>query len=312
MAVSRGRRCTLCGFNTPIYYRSYSGEWLCARCFKESIVERVRRTISRYDLLRYDDRIVVAVSGGKDSLSLLKILERIERDFPHSRLYAVTIDEGIEGYRTECLSIAREFSSRLGVPFMSLSFKELFGFTLTEVAESGVLEKLGIHPCTVCGVFRRKALTQAARRLNATVIATAHTLDDVVQTYLLNLLKGEGNIRPIGLRRGDGHVIPRIAPFRLTLQREVALYAYLEKIPFQVITCPYTHTSMRDRVRNFINWYAAHKPESLYAFLKNFERMLEKFQQPIEDRCEICGEPSSRRICRACELEQLIKDGLRR
>jgi tRNA(Ile)-lysidine synthase TilS/MesJ len=61
------------------------------------MVDRVRRTISKYDLLRYDDRILVAVSGGKDSLSLLKILHLIERDFPHARLYAVTIDEGIEG-----------------------------------------------------------------------------------------------------------------------------------------------------------------------------------------------------------------------
>jgi len=253
----------------------------------------------------------VAVSGGKDSLSLLEILHRIEKDFPHAELFAVTIDEGIKGYRTECLAVAESFSKSLGVPFLILSFKELFGFTLTEVAESGVLEKLGIHPCTVCGVFRRKALTIAARKLKATVIATAHTLDDVVQTYLLNLLKGEGNLKPIGLRRGGGSVIPRIAPFRTTLQREVALYAYLRKIPFQVRTCPYTHTSMRDRVRSFLNWYAANRPEALYAFLNNFERILKGLEQPAENLCEVCGDPSSRRMCRACELERLIKEGLR-
>jgi len=276
------------------------------------VVDRVRRTISRYNLLEYDDKILVAISGGKDSLSLLKILERIERDFPHSELYAVMIDEGIGGYRAGCVAVAERFCSALRVPFTSLSFKDLFGFTLSEVVESGVLEDLGLTPCTVCGIFRRKALTIAARRLGATVIATAHTLDDVVQTYLLNLLKGEGNIRPVGLRRENGQAIPRVAPLRLTPQREIALYAYLENIPFQTATCPYTHTSMRDRVRSFMTWYAANKPEALFSFLKNFERLLEKAGQGVESRCEVCGEPSSRRICRACEIEILIKDRLRR
>lgn len=304
-------RCVVCGDASPVYYRRYSGEWLCERCFKLSVIERVKRTISRYELLSYDDRIAVAVSGGKDSLSLLEILQEIEKDFPHAKLFAVTIDEGIEGYRTECLAVAESFSRNLGIPFLSLSFKELFGFTLTEVAESKLLERLGIRPCTVCGVFRRKALTIAARRLKATVIATAHTLDDVVQTYLLNLLKGEENLRPVGLRGEGRAVIPRVAPFRTTLQREVALYAYLRKIPFQVRTCPYTHMSMRDRVRTFLNWYAANRPEALYAFLNRFERLLKDLEQPEENPCEICGEPSSRRICRACELERMIKDGLR-
>lgn len=304
--------CTACGKKPPVFFRRYSGERLCARCFKSSIVERVRRTIASYNLLKYDDRISVAVSGGKDSLSLLKILHEIERDFPHSRLFAVTIDEGIEGYRTECLGIAERFSSSLGIPFLSLSFKELFDFTLSEVVESGILEKLGIHPCTVCGVFRRKALVAAARKVGATVIATAHTLDDIVQTYLLNLLKGEGNLRPIGLRKGNGPAIPRIAPFRLTPQREVALYAYLEKIPFQARTCPYTHTSMRDRIRSFLNWYAANKPEALFSFLRNFEKLVGDVDQQAEGNlCEVCGEPSSRKICRACELELLIKGSLK-
>jgi len=307
-ASSKTLKCSICHEKPPIYFRKYSGERLCARCFKENIVEKVRRTISKYDLLKPDDRIMVAVSGGKDSLSLLKILHRIERDFPKSELYAVTIDEGITGYRDECLKISRDFASSLGIQFRAVSFKELFGFTLEEAVESGAAKKIGVNPCTVCGVLRRKALVKAAREMGATVIATAHTLDDVVQTYLLNLLKGEGNIKPVGLRRESGSAIPRIAPFRLTPQREVALYAYLEKIPFQVRTCPYTHTSMRDKVRDFLNWYSAKHPGSLYAFLNNFERMLEVLSKTVpEKRCEICGEPSSRRICRACEIELAIR-----
>ena len=305
-----GRKCTFCGARTPIYYRRYSGEMLCSTCFKKNIVERVRRTISRYDLLRPDDRIMVAASGGKDSLALLKILQIIEADFPKSELIAVTIDEGIGGYRERAAELVERFASSLGIPFYKMGFEEFYGFTLSEVVEDGIHRRLGVNPCTICGVLRRKALSLAARKLGATVIATAHTLDDVVNTYLLNLLKGERNIKPVGLRREGEGVVPRVAPLRLIPEREIALYAYLEGIPFQSETCPYTHSSMRDRIRNFMAWYAAHKPEALYAFLKNFERMLKP--PKAENRCAICGEPTSRRICRACELELAIKRALGR
>ncbi|RLG04879.1 MAG: TIGR00269 family protein [Thaumarchaeota archaeon] len=304
--------CSNCGKRTPIYFRRYSGVRLCPTCFKEDFIKRVRRTISRYELLRYDDRILVAVSGGKDSLVLLKVLYEIEQDFPRSELLAVLIDEGIDSYRLNCSGFSREIAGALNVELQELSFKDLYGFTLSEVVESGIAEKLKLHPCTICGILRRKALVTAAKRLGATVIATAHTLEDVVQTYLLNLLRGEKNIRPIGLRRGGEGVVPRVAPFRLTPQREVALYAYLEGIPFQSRICPYTHESMRDEIRNFLTLYDYKYPGSLYAFLSMFERILERIPQPAEvNRCEVCGEPTDRRICRACEITLSIKSLLK-
>ena len=304
--------CSSCGRRTPIYFRRHSGVRLCPTCFKEDFVKRVRRTISRYELLRYDDRILVAVSGGKDSLALLKVLYEIERDFPKSELLAALIDEGIDSYRLDGLRISREVASTLNMELHEFSFKDLYGFTLSEVVESGIAEKLKLHPCTICGVLRRKALITAARRLGATVIATAHTLEDVAQTYLLNLLRGEKNMRPIGLRREAESIIPRVAPLRLTPQREVALYAYLEGIPFQLRSCPYTHESMRDEIRNFLTLYDYRYPGSLYAFLSTFERILEKIPQPAEvNRCEICGEPTDRRICRACEIVLSIKSLLK-
>ncbi|MEM2519935.1 MAG: TIGR00269 family protein, partial [Nitrososphaerota archaeon] len=87
-------KCTFCGTSEVVYVRRYSGETLCRRCFLENMVERVKATISKYELLNPFDRIAVAVSGGKDSLSLLKILVRIERDFPRASLVAITVDEG--------------------------------------------------------------------------------------------------------------------------------------------------------------------------------------------------------------------------
>ncbi|MEN2975245.1 MAG: TIGR00269 family protein [Candidatus Caldarchaeales archaeon] len=297
--------CSFCGNSEIVYYRRYSGERLCRRCFLENIVEKVRYTISRYDLLKPFDKIAVAVSGGKDSLSLLKILAEIEKDYPSASLVAVTIDEGIPDYRDEAIKNAEEYVKKIGVPHYVFSFEKLYGFTLTEIVEKGVARSINLRPCTICGVLRRKALTLAAEKVGATVIATAHTLDDVVQTYLLNILRGDTRFTPIGVRRGAEGVIPRVAPLRLIPEREVVLYAYLSGIPFQTYECPYAEESMRDPIRSFLTEYEERFPGSLFSALKSFERIFEKSDRE-SGRCTRCGEPTSRKICRACEIEDII------
>ncbi|MEM2673838.1 MAG: ATP-binding protein, partial [Candidatus Bathyarchaeia archaeon] len=126
-------RCTVCGFREAFYGRIYSGEMLCAKCFIESIEDKVRATIAKHKMLEFNDRIAVAVSGGKDSLSLLHMLVKIERDFPRATLYAITVDEGIKGYRDEAIEIASENCRKLGVEHFTISFKELCGYTLDEI-----------------------------------------------------------------------------------------------------------------------------------------------------------------------------------
>lgn len=288
-----------------VFSRRYSGERFCSRCFLENIVEKVRYTISKYHLLKPFDKIAVAVSGGKDSLSLLKILAKIERDYPRASLVAITIDEGIPEYRDEAVKNAEEYVKKLGIPHHILSFKKLYGFTLTEVVEEGIVESLSLRPCTICGVLRRKALTIAAKEVGATVIATAHTLDDIVQTYILNIFRGDTRFTPIGIRREAEGVIPRVAPFRLIPEYEVVLFAYYSEIPFQTYVCPYTETSMRDPIRAFLIEYEERFPGSLFSALNSFERVFEKnFQE--SNMCVKCGDPTSRVICRACELEEMI------
>ena len=304
-------RCIICDSSEVIFYRRYSGEMFCRRCFLENIVDRVRATISRYELLKPFDKIAVAVSGGKDSLSLLRVLERIERDFPKASLVAVTIDEGIPEYRDEAVENAVEYSRSLGVPHYVYSFRELFGFSLTEVVESNVADAVGLQPCTICGVLRRKALTIAAKKLGATVIATAHTLDDVVQTYFLNILRGDTRFTPIGIRREAEDVIPRVAPFRLIPEREIVLYAYISGIPFQTYVCPYVERSMRDSVRLFLTEYEEKFPGSLFSALSSFEKVFTRNIQE-DKRCRRCNEPTSRELCRACEIQETILEKLKR
>jgi len=182
--------CSLCRSREAFYYRQYSGERLCKRCFTESIEAKVRQTITRYHMLNFDDHLAVAVSGGKDSLSILHILAKLKRSRPKTSLTAVTVDEGIKGYRDEALGIAAKNCKQLEIPHHIVSFKELYGSTLDEII-CGVREKghTALTACAYCGVLRRKAINTGARQVKATKIATGHTLDDEVQTVLMGCAK---------------------------------------------------------------------------------------------------------------------------
>ncbi len=180
--------CSRCGERPPYYTRRYSGESLCAPCFQETTVEKVRRTISKYGMLRRGERVGVAVSGGKDSLSLLKILHGLGAG-GDSGLVALTVDEGVEGYRDEAIEHARGLCDELGVELVLVSYKGLFGFSLDQALDWKDPRELS--SCSMCGVFRRRAIDEAAVKAKVDVVATAHNLDDYVQTFMMNLLHGD-------------------------------------------------------------------------------------------------------------------------
>ena len=101
-------RCQKCE-NTAVYTRKYSGESLCSECFSNSILRKAAKTISKYKMIKNDELVVVGVSGGKDSLVLLSILKKMSETH-NFKIIAVTIDEGIPGYRDEALEIVKDFA----------------------------------------------------------------------------------------------------------------------------------------------------------------------------------------------------------
>ena len=142
-------------------------------------------------MLSYSDHVAVAVSGGKDSITLLEILAKMERKYPRATLVAVTVDEGIKGYRDEALEITASTCKKLRIQQHVVSFKKLYGYTLDEIVDKIREQKNELTPCAFCGVLRRKAMNTAALEVNADKIATGHTLDDEVQTSLMNIFHGD-------------------------------------------------------------------------------------------------------------------------
>jgi len=304
--------CTLCKGKEAVFMRPYSGEKLCGRCFCNSIENRVRGTISKYEMLEPKAKIMVAVSGGKDSVTLIHILTKIEKAFPETTLSAVTVDEGIKGYRDEALKVAAKNCRKLGVEHLVTSFKEMYGYQLDEIV--GMIrkrEEKGPSPCSYCGVLRRRALNTAAREADADKLVTAHSLDDETQTMILNIIHGDtpriARAKPV-LTVIHPKLVKRVKPLCEVPEKEIAFYAYLRKIEFQGIPCPYAQTALRNDVRIILNRMEEKHAGTKFAIFRSIERIRPALEAMAEEAklkdCRICGEPTVRELCKPCQMLQ--------
>lgn len=301
--------CTLCKGKEAVFMRRYSGEKLCERCFCKSIENKVRGTLSKYAMFAPKDKIMVAVSGGKDSVTLLHILTKIEKGFSDAALSAVTVDEGIKGYRDEALKVAVKNCERLNVEHVVASFKEMYGYGLDEIVN--MIREKEPTPCSYCGVLRRRALNTAAREADVDKLATAHSLDDETQTILLNIIRGDAlriaRVKPM-LTVIHPKLVQRVKPLCEVPEKEIAFYAYLRKIKFQSIPCPYAQTALRNDVRIMLNRMEEKHAGTKFAIFRSIEKIRPALEAIAEEaklqNCKICGEPTAGELCKPCQMLQ--------
>ena len=307
--------CTCCKTRSAFFFRQYSGQRLCKKCFTQSIEAKVRATITRYHMLNFNDHLAVAVSGGKDSLSILHILAKLRKFRPKTTLTAITVDEGIKGYRDEALEIASALCKKLEVPQHIVSFKELYGFTLDEmIARVRERGKTELTACAYCGVLRRRAINAGAKQVKADKIATGHTLDDEVQTELMNIFHGDiarlAKEKPV---TSEVHpmFVQKIKPFCEIPEKESALYAYIKKITFQDTPCPYASEALRNDIRGMLNCMEAKHAGTKFTVFKAMERLRPAIEETAKKEnfktCMECGEPSALDLCKACEMLRHVR-----
>ncbi|MEA1904417.1 MAG: TIGR00269 family protein [Candidatus Hadarchaeota archaeon] len=297
-------RCSSCG-RRAVYHQRTSGVFLCDRCLIKSVERRFWRTVSKNKLIEPNERIAVAVSGGKDSTTLLHLLAKYCRH-QACELVVLSIDEGIEGYRDRSLLLARENAKTLGLEHIVVSFRDAFGAGLDQMTKLAK-QKGSLNLCTCCGVLRRSLLNQASRELKADRLATAHNLDDEVQAIMLNYVRGDlSRLHRLGpIYPSKEGFVPRIKPLREIPEKEIALYALLRELKVELTTCPYVG-GMRSEIRDFINQLETNHPTTKYMILRMFDRLKPHLAEALPEfklgRCEVCGEPTPSDVCKACEL----------
>jgi uncharacterized protein (TIGR00269 family) len=294
------------------YLRQHSGDVLCEKCFVKSVERTVFKTIKREKLFIPNDRIMVALSGGKDSIVLIHILSKIERSYG-TELIAVTIDEGLSGYRQEGLEISAKVAKDLKIEHRVITFKEIYGHSLEEICKIAEEKGIGLLGCTFCGILRRRLLNDYACRIKATKVATGHNLDDEAQTVLINVLRGDFSrlarlgAKPVATRTG---FIPRVKPLRYVPEREIAAYAYLKGFPLYERECPYVRASLRDEVRDILNCIEAQHPGTKFSVVRGTDRISDLLKDKVIKsevrRCSRCGSPTGREVCRMCEVLSML------
>ncbi|WP_292369635.1 TIGR00269 family protein [Methanoregula sp. UBA64] len=298
-------RCDLCGEPAAIF-QPVTRRHLCGTHLVRDVEERVRAAVAETGQIRPGDRIAVGLSGGKDSTALLVILSRLLPLLPGASLVAITVDEGIAGYRADTIQAAASLTARLGVEHRLVSFEDLIGSDLDTLL-AGREEQA----CTICGILRKKALADAARTAGATAIATGHNLDDEAQSVLMNAFRGD---LPRLLRTtGTGtsaDFLPRIKPLATISEKEIAAYLFVQGFFTVLPECPYTKYALRAGVRTLLSDYEYRHPgtmENLVAAKKTIERCCAgaPVMEPLH-RCRECGDPCSGDLCQVCRLRHSL------
>ncbi len=302
-------QCTRCGSEKDIINRKYSGQVLCSQCFIETTRKKVMRDIRRQGLIERGDRVLVGLSGGKDSIMVTDILDEL-RQRNMIELEAVTIDEGIGGYREDGVRIAERFCTEREIPHRTVSFREYLGITLDEI-----MQNPSRGACTYCGVFRRWILNREAKKIGATKIATGHNLDDETQAIVMNYLEGNiENLTRIGpITSSAGRkFIPKIKPLREIPEREVGLYVLARGLEAHLAGCPYASGSFRREIGDFLKQISVKRPTIMYSTLRGFDRIRDVIRAEFSSTqksgtCMECGEPSAGDLCKACTFLSELK-----
>jgi cytoplasmic tRNA 2-thiolation protein 1 len=305
--------CTKCQKEESLYYRAYSGEYLCKKCFLRSIESKAAKTISKYSMIEYGDKVAVGVSGGKDSLSLLYVLKMLFDQHPNNgnELVAVTIDEGIKGYRDESLQIVKDFCAQLHIESKVVSYQSLFGIDMDQAMVQRSSQK--ISSCSICGTFRRRAIDIAAETVEADIVATAHNMDDQLQTFIINLLAGDveriGWIYPEPVQYTQTGM-KKVKPFVEIYEYEIAFYALQRDIPFQSEECPYMNESIRTDLREFFNRLERDHPGikyNAYRSMTKISKVLRSSMPPSQTKkCSRCARVSTGDICSVCRTLSIL------
>lgn len=298
--------CKLCK-KSPVTTLPNNDIQVCKNCFFKYFEKKVFRTIGQYNLIDKKDIIGVAASGGKDSITILYILNKfLEKRRMKDRLVAITINNGIKG-EEKTLAFLKKFCKENKIKLYIYSFKKEFGKTMDQYVKNSKEE----HPCSICGVLRRSLLNKKAKKLKITKIVTGHNLDDEAQTILMNQfrrnIKASARLGPITGIINDKRFVRRIKPLYFLLEKEAELYAKLKGFIVKYEPCHYKKVSYRNVLKKVLNDFEDKYPGTKHSIIQSFLEILPLLRKEFVTRgliksCKLCKEPCSKDICQACKI----------
>ncbi|XP_067002342.1 cytoplasmic tRNA 2-thiolation protein 1 isoform X2 [Anabrus simplex] len=302
-----------CG-NRAILKRPKTGDALCKECFYFAFETEIHNTIVEGGLFKSGQVVAIAASGGKDSTVLAYILKLLNKRHNYGlSLVLLSVDEGITGYRDDSLETVKQNKEDYEMPLKILSYQELYGWTM-----DAIVEQIGRkNNCTFCGVFRRQALDRGAALLKVDCVATGHNADDLAETVLMNVLRGDiarlQRCTAIITDAGEGS-IPRCKPLKYTYEKEIVMYAYYKQLHYFSTECVFAPNAYRGHARAFLKDLEKIRPTAIIDIIHSGESLSirEDVRLPQLSNCSRCGFVSSQQLCKACVLLDGLNRGLPR
>lgn len=293
-------KCRVCREPAVIDVRRHNAGF-CHPCFVKHCSDQVTRTIESYRMFGPEDRILVAVSGGKDSLALWDLLLRL--GYRADGLY---IGLGIGSYSDESGGYARRFAESRSAHLVEVDLPATFGYDIP--TGSAAARRA---PCSACGLSKRHLFNSAALEGGYDAVATGHNLDDEAAVLFGNVLRWDmgylGRQQPV-LPGGEGFV-RKVKPLVRLGERETAAYCVLEGIDYIVEECPMAEGNRHLGYKNALNEIESTSPGSKAAFLFGFLDRISPLVQPAASAereglhpCPGCGSPTVAEVCAFCKL----------
>jgi len=296
-------RCRVCGGQACVDIKR-SNTAFCADCYQRYFQRQVARAIKKHGMLGPDDRPVIAVSGGKDSLTLWQVL--LDMGYRPDGLH---LNLGIGEYSANSQEKAAAFAENRGVKLITIGVAEEYGYGIPQVSK-----RTARSACSACGLIKRYLLNKVALEHGYNVLVTGHNLDDEAAALLGNLLRWQSGYllrqNPV-LPSTHPKLLRRVKPlFRLT-EREIAAYGLLRGVDWLVDECPLAVGAATLRYKEVLNQLEADSPGTKHHFYFGF---LEKGSSlaaaapPVELReCARCGQPTTTEVCAFCRLWEQVK-----
>ena len=295
-------KCTRCRDKAVIELRRHNAAF-CKPCFLHFFREQVKRAIDKEDMLSPPDRVLVAVSGGKDSLALWDVLVELGYD---ATGYHVVLWTG-EDYASDSLAHTQAFADERGLKLIVHDLKEERDFTIPELRKA-----TGRSTCGGCGLVKRHEISKAAADLGFDAVAIGHNLDDEAAVLLGNVLRWDAQYlsRQSPVLAGDDGFVKKVKPLYRLTERETAAYAFLRRIDYQVEECPLVAGNTQLRYKAVLDAIERTSPGAKAAFYQSFlDHGREHFEgsDDIELRaCASCGMPTPNEVCSFCRMVEQV------
>lgn len=257
-----------------------------------------------------NEKVLVAVSGGKDSLSLWDILVRL--GYQADGLYiGLGIDGGFQ-YSNRSKELCFSFANKNGLILHTIDLEEEYNRSIQVMAN--VRGRTHQKPCSVCGIVKRHEMNRIAKQLGYDVLATGHNLDDEAATLFGNTLSWNQDliIRQFPVLPESHGLSRKVKPLCRFYEKEMAAYAILRNIEYIYDECPFSIGSSSIYYKELLNRLENERPGSKLAFYVKFlnaraDGLFREVTQPNhlnpDQNCEICGQPTTNStICAFCKI----------